>query len=413
MKDTAKTLAGQGVIYALQLTFTVIVARLLGPASQGEFALLRTATYLGEPLLWLGLTSGLPYLVAKDSAKYHDPLLKAAAGYLAVALLVISATLSLLSDHPGRPGALGIVAGHRGTFLLWLASLALLQLLQRTFLAQQRFGDYNTAFILNAAVAFPALLALSLVQGVNVTTAAGASIFANVVALAYAVWAHRAHLDSARRSTVSLLPAVREAYAIGIKGYVSGIAFLVLYRLDFFFVAQFLGNDALGVYAVAVFVVEGMQKVPDWLALMLTPQVAAGRDPDGRLARRYATGALASVATLGILLASVTAWQPGILGLVLGTGYEGVAALLVLLLPRAMMHAVMATHAGYLAGRAYTLYHPLAGLAGLAVLCLVDVVAIPRYELKGAVGGITAAYAVTTAVMWLGYRAQRLRVSAA
>lgn len=407
MREAARTLAGQGVTYGLQLAFVVVVARLLGPAGQGEFALLRTATYLVEPLLWLGLTSGMPYLVAKDSGRYHDPLLKAAAGYLVLAMLGIAIGVRVLSVHAPHNGILGGIMSHQTTFVWWLATLALLQLLQRTFVGQRRFMEYNTAYLLNAAIAFPVLAALGGAKGVSVSAAAQACIVANVIALAYALWAHRAHLDSAWRSTASLLPAVREAYAVGLKAYLSAVAFLILYRLDFFFVAHFLGTRALGVYTIAVVVVEAIQKVPDWLSLMLTPQVAGGRDAEGYLTRRYTAGAVGSVAVLGIAVAALSHWRPGLFGFVFGEGYDGAAVVLLMLLPRAVLHAVMVMHAAYLAGKGYPWHHPFAGMLGVLVLCLVDVFAIPRYELVGAVGGMTAAYAVATAVMAWGYGAQR------
>ena len=55
-------------------------------------------------------------------------------------------------------------------------------------------------------------------------------------------------------------------------------------------------SGALGVYTVAVFVIEAIQKVPDWLGLILAPQVAAGRDADGSITRRYAIAAVLVVA---------------------------------------------------------------------------------------------------------------------
>jgi O-antigen/teichoic acid export membrane protein len=297
-----------------------------------------------------------------------------------------------------------VILENRLLFLCWLATLALLQLIQRTFLGQQRFALYTRVYIINAAAALALLVVLGLRRGVSVPAVARLSIAANALAAACALWTHRNHLNRMRRFTGALLPAVREAYAVGMKGYASGLAFLLLYRLDFFFVAHFLGARALGVYTVAVFVIEAVQKVPDWLGLILTPQIAAIRGDSGTLTRRYATTALAVVASFGLAIAVLARWEGGFFRLALGEGYQGVEAVLLLLIPRAFVHAVMVTYAAYLAGRGYTLYHPLAGLTGVTTLCVVDILAIPHYKLQGAVVGITAAYLVATAVMLLGYR---------
>ena len=398
---------GQGLTYGLQLALIVVAARMLGPAGQGAFAILRTSVFLGEALLWLGLNSSLTYLVARDEAKYHDPLLKVSLGYLVVAVLGVAVITQSLAAHHGRSAAFDVILDNRVIFVLWLTVLALLQLIQKTILGQRRFSVYNRVCIINAAAAFPLLLALGFRWGVSVAVVAQASICGSVIALAYALWAQRGRLFAMRWSTTDLFPVVMEAYGVGLKGYVSTIAFLVLYRLDFFFVASFLGPGALGIYTVAVFVIEAVQKVPDWLGMMLAPQVAAGRDTNGRTTRRYAAGGLAVVGIAAVVLGALGHWERGLFRLALGTGYEGVEAILVLLLPRAALHSVMVTFAGYLAGRGYTLYHPLAGVSGLVILCAVDLLTVPHYGLQGAVMGITVAYLVATAVILLGYRAQR------
>ena len=407
MRETGKVLAGQALTFSLQLALMLLAARVLGPLGQGEFAILRTAAYLGESFLWLGLASGLTYLVAKDSARYHDPLLKASLGYLALAIVGIAVGLELVPQGSIGRGGLKVILDHRAALVWWLISLALLQSLQRVFLGQHRFALYNRLNIMNGVVVFPLLLALTHARGVSVAAVVEASILANAMTLAYAIWVHRAQLVPLFHSTSPMLPVMREAYAVGLKGYISAIAFLVLYRLDFFFVAYFLGSQLLGVYTVAVFGIETVQKVPDWLGVILAPQVASGRGADGRLVRRYAAAAIGSVGVLGVLIAGCRRWESGWFRFLLGEGYEGVTAALVLLLPKALLHAVMATYAGYLAGRGYTIYHPLAGVAGLATLCAIDLVAIPRYGLPGAVAGITAAYLVATLVMAWGYVQER------
>jgi O-antigen/teichoic acid export membrane protein len=281
------------------------------------------------------------------------------------------------------------------------------------FIGLRRFALYNGVAIVNAATALLALVALMSDASITVADAARVAIAANVAALAGAVWAHRKQLAKVLASAASVPPAAEEAYRVGIKAYISAIAFLVLYRLDFFFVAFFLGSRALGVYSISVFVIEAIQKISDWLGLMLAPQVAAQGDSDGDLSRRYTVLAVGSVVMCSLAVAVFAWWGDGLLSRVLGEGYQGVASLLLMLLPRALLHAIMATKAAYLAGSGYTFYHPAAGLAGVGVLCLVDIAVIPRYQLLGAVGGITAAYVVATAVMWIGCRSTQRRAIAA
>ena len=44
----------------------------------------------------------------------------------------------------------------------------------------------------------------------------------------------------------------------------------------------------LGIYTVAVFVIEAIQKIPDWMGLVLLPKVTSGQDINGELTHKYA-----------------------------------------------------------------------------------------------------------------------------
>jgi O-antigen/teichoic acid export membrane protein len=184
------------------------------------------------------------------------------------------------------------------------------------------------------------------------------------------------------------------------------VAFLALYRIDFFFVGHFLDSSALGRYAVAVQLIEAVQKGPDWMATTLAPLIAAGRQGGARLTHRIAAASVAAVAVCGVLVVVLKPWEAVILLHTLGDGYAGVSDLLILLLPRAILHAIMITYAAYLAGHGYSLFHPLAGAVGVAVLIGIDMAFVRTHGLSGAIAGITTAYLAATVVMVVGFRNQ-------
>jgi O-antigen/teichoic acid export membrane protein len=413
MREAARALPGQATTYAIQFILLILVARMLGPSDQGQYSLLRAAVYLSEVFLWLGLNTGLTYLVARDPARYQGPLIQASILYLGFALMVAAVLLLVVRPHTSPGGVMEVLVARPMLFLGWLATLALLGVIQRTFLGLREFGLYNQTFIISAAASLVVVTTLAIMGRVTVGAVARASVAGNLAGLIFGVWIHRSRLAKLGpfRWDRALLPVLGEAYTVGLKGYASSIAFFALYRLDFFFVGHFLGNRSLGLYAVAVQVVEAIQKIPDWLATVVAPQIAAGRPGGAQLTRRLAATSVGAVVAFGLVALLLQPWEAAYLPYVLGAEYVGVGGLVVLLVPRAVLHAIMVSYAGYLAGRGYTLFHPLAGLAGVVVLCGMDVLFIPTHGVSGALAGITAAYVAATVVMVIGFR-NEMRVGA-
>jgi O-antigen/teichoic acid export membrane protein len=399
----SKVLAGQALTYVAQAVSVFLIASLLGPAGQGDYAILRTAVYLGETFMWFGLNTGLGYLIASNPERYHHPLLKVSLFYLGAVAVVLPAATALVGALP-HPRSFDPILAHSTPFATWLVTLALLQVLLRVFVAQRRFDLYNGINLLNCLALFPALIVAARFFGLTPTSVAFASASANAIAVAAAMWQHRDALSSAARKPLPGLLVMREAYAVGIKAYLSTIAFLALYRVDFFFVAHFLGKEVLGVYTVGVFAIEAIQKVPEWLGLMLTPFVAADPAAAGPRTRRYVWLALGVVAIVALPIVASTGLHVAFVHSLLGDAYAGVGHVVLLLLPKTALHAVMVIYAAYLAGRGYTRYHPLAGATALIVLIALDLILIPRMGVPGAVAGITVAYIAATVVVFVGYR---------
>lgn len=398
MKGVAKVVLFQGLTYGLQVVFMLLAARWLGPAGQGRYALYRTGVYLTEAFMWFGLTAGIPYFIAKDFSKYHNPIMSTCLAYIALLVVSASATVRLSAALLGIDTRAGIL------LVVWVSTLALSQLFMKVFLGQKRFDVYNYGNLFGVFVLFIAFWAYKSVRPVHLEEVILSNIWSNFGILAFAVVAHRNHLVHVRPFTSVQGAMVKELYSVGLLGYLSSLAFLALYRTDFFFVGYFLSSRALGIYAVSVLIVEAFQKVPDWLGMILSPKVASGLTEGREITRRYAMGSLAFILLIAAAVGILTILKIDLVALILGDQYSDAQRTVLWLMPRAILHSVMVIYAGNLAGRGYSMYHPASGIGATVVLVIVDLLLVPTWGVRGAVVGITLAYACATALMGAGYR---------
>jgi O-antigen/teichoic acid export membrane protein len=396
----------QTVGFLFQVGSLVLVGRMLGASMQGQFAVIRAAVYLAEAVLWLGVSSSTTYFVARDRSRYLTPLLTIAVVHLAVAIAGIVLLISLLPSELAH--SVRAVRAELMPFAVWLTCFALMQTAQRILLGLRRFLLYGVVGIVAGAVTCSVTLVMTELVGARSLAAATTPyIIGCAVATFTAVVCERSFT---RRWSVPSRDVLRESYEVGIKGYTSSVAFIGLYRVDLLLMTRYIDPRLVGLYAMASAAAEAVQKVPDWLASVLSPIVASGRDPEGQVTRVRLLQALAATALLiaGVEAARLGGMSP--LTTVFGADYNGTDGLFLLLAPKVLLHASMVIFAGYLAGRGYPLLHPAAGIAALATLVAVDLQLIPRWGLQGAVTGITLAYAVANVVMFVGYRSERRKL---
>jgi O-antigen/teichoic acid export membrane protein len=401
MREAIRVIAFQWINFGLQVLFMLLAARMLGPAGQGGYALVRTSVYLTETLMWLGLNSGLTYFVAVNFERYHHPLIKTCLFYLAFIVSLGTPILLIVLPHFNVAASLVLLG------VSWVMTLGMLQLFLKVFIGQRRYDLFNYINLLTSALTLILFATYQALSPISVLGVILCNIVGNFAGILCAVGAHWKHLRRLISGSNIDLTAIKEFYRIGLKGYISSVAFIVLYRVDFFLVGYFLGARTLGLYTVAVFVIEAIQKVPDWLGMILGPKVSAGMDQSGIVTRKYVVASTASVVGVAVLLSLLHGLRINYIQFLLGGKYDGVEPIILWLMPKAILHAIMVIYGGNLSGKGYTLYHPLAGAGSLLTLFIVDLLLIPSYGLWGAIAGITIAYCVATVVMVQGTARQR------
>ena len=395
--------AGQGCAFALQLCGVVYIARSLGPGLQGEFATIRSAVFVGEALIWLGLNSGVSFLTAKDPARYLHNLFRISIWHLILGcggVLVIG----LAFDHYNSSTlwAFGLLSSHLLVVVCWLFCQGILQLSVRILLATRLYFWANVVSSSSAGLGLllvllvPGKLSLEMTLLTQIIATFSAALF-GVILIArkhgqIEMFTCRAWLDWAT------------GLRAGANGLASTIAFMGLYRIDLFLVVTFCDKKTSGIYAVASFTVEALQRASDWFAAVLTPMVASGLTNGHKEAFRNSGLGMGIVLGAGLIGCSFVMAGYDPFRASMGVEFSGVSRLVWLLIPKACLHCIMVSYAAVLAGRGYTFYHPASGVGAMVVLLLLGLILGPAYGPLGVIASLTVAYLVSAVIMILGTR---------
>jgi O-antigen/teichoic acid export membrane protein len=364
--DVFLTLGGKVSSLFFGLGIVVLVARELGPAGQGLFAVAFSLTLVLIHLGGIGLTSANPYFAAREAGQrpgiVTNSLWLAAA--LGIVLVAVGAGVKLVAP--------GLVEGLSWTALTVAlvgvpGALAAL-FLQGILLGEGRIVAYNAVDVGQFALTLAALAIGFWAYDFHVTGAlAVVSASRLCAALAYLALLLR---HSPRLAADPAL--ARRMLAYGLRAYLAVLASFLVIRIDLLLVNAYLGAHEAGLYSVTATIADGLFVLPMVVGLNLFPRVARG-DPTESTAAVFR-----SVAVLyGLLcLATIPLSGPGI-RLVFGHAFDGSVSLYYWLLPGIYCVGLLTILAHHFAGRGYPLEAAVVWLVGLAVNIAINLVFLP------------------------------------
>jgi O-antigen/teichoic acid export membrane protein len=391
-RNTIETILFRGITTPTALLFVIVQSRLLEPTGRGEFVVVVLgATIVSRLLGQLG--------IAVTSLRRHSPLEESALTRrclgLGVALSLIAApamaAITVASGQVGWKlaaiGAAGIVPN-----VLW-------QTVSGVLLGQGEIRVWNILQLLQPLLSLAALVLLCWVLDTGVAGALAGWAFAHVVAAAFALAVIRRLwwppslprlIDEASRAIVRL------AVVMGAVQVVN----LISYRAELFILGREDGNDAVGVYSIALQAVESMWLVPAALATAVTAPAVAAPD-DGDAAALIRRSSLRAFVLAGVVAAVVGALAPFVIPAVFGDEFKGAVRPLELLLPGVAIYAPVTVLVVYLSVRRG---RPWTSLAVAVVAMLVTIAAavllIPRYGASGAAVASSIGYGAGAALAW-------------
>ena len=273
--DTSITAVSRMLQLAIGVGTSVLIARALGPAGRGIYALAillpTVLTCFGN----FGVGQAAVFHVNKNT-------------YSAKEVLANTVSLSLLLGVAGFLAGLVILLafgdlvfpGVRKTYLflaLFLLPLnLLLNFVNHLLLGLQRIKEYNFVSVLRSLVFLALLFILLFVLSFGVKAAITASILSYVVAATVLLYLAKGIIGFVRLRFNGTY--VKDAFRFGSKVYLGNLAGLLHYRVDMFLVNIFLNPMAVGLYSIAVVLAEKVWIVSQSAGKVLFPKVCAETD---------------------------------------------------------------------------------------------------------------------------------------
>jgi O-antigen/teichoic acid export membrane protein len=370
-------------LVALSFTFVagVITARLLGPSSRGHLAVMIAIPSLIAALSLLGADNANLYFAGRSREAHATVIRFAAVHALMAGLAAIVVTLVAAVWEPARLGL---------NMSLFVAAAALAPILVFGMLIGAAEAGRRRAPVVAGITALASgawlvgagVVAVIGLGGVEPLFAAfaGAQLMLVVVLLATS-WP-----ISWRADAVSGGAYLR--YALGTN--ISGVALLVLLRLDVPLIQALAGPRQVGLYAVALPMAESLLLLSTVIGVVLLPDSAAGR-VDHR--RAVTIAQLATIAS-GLVALALAIAAPWIIETVFGDPYAGAVPLLWALLPGLVFLTAGRTLQTHLvAHRAFRV--PATGALVALTLCVtLELILIPPLGAMGAALASSVSYAI-------------------
>ncbi len=429
IKNSVGTLVRQLGAGVLQLLTVIVIARVLGPEGNGQFAIALLLPTMLYRFLEMGLPTANAHFIGSGKVSVRTAFNTSLQWStflipLGLTLGALSIWLAASQWFPGVP-----------PFALWLALSVYPALLLQTFLASifqglQDFKAYNLVLLLQPAITL--LLSLVLVaMGEGTTTGLIASYLVGVViTLVVSYGTLRRHFDghsggqsgnhsdgassAARVARTSFKESFKESVRTGsfrvgsaraavkeysqnilryaLKSHISIALAFFNYRVDVYLL-NLLGNTAdTGVYVIATQMVEKLWLLSGAVSIVMLPLISQLASEEDR--RKRITPLLCLwVSVLTGLAAVVTGlFAVPIVGILFGSSYALAAVIIQILLPGIVAWSGARVLAQDITARGKPELNIYMNGGVLLVNVIGNLLLIPRYGSQGAAIATTLAY---------------------
>lgn len=393
VRDSASVLATQLTVTAISVVTSMITARVLGPHDRGLFQLLTLLPTTLSNFVKFGVPQANVYFMRRKNASASD----VASNSIWFAL-VLGGGLALVC-YVWRDALLSKFLKEAPAVTIPV-SLALLPfVLVQTFFsgvlqAQQRFREYNVQQVLPNLLA---LLGMPIALIWFHTGLVGAIVTQTVIVAIVTIWLG-VRVNRTARIRFALNPQLaREMVGFGGKSYVQTLASTLHFRIDQYMIAAFLDPTQVGLYAIAVNLVNLMLKVPDATGTVLYPRLAGAGSKDA-----HAQTSAVCRHTLFIMVVGAVCYLlfgPFLIRLLYGEAYTGAIRPMLLMLPGIVLLSLYLLLTRNFTGRNRQQVNIVAACVALSVNVGLNWTLIPRLGIEGAAISTTVSYGIAALIL--------------
>lgn len=399
-KNIAITFSSQILIFALGFIASIILARVLGPAGKGIYALIILIPAVMLQLGSLGIEAANVYFTGSKQYEIKDIISNSliSAILLGLILTLLFCGVSYLNIFQNF-----LNSNQIDPILLWLVVLTvpfslMFGFLNSIILGKEEIVKYNKINIFHNILRLIAIIILLVIlkQGIfgavisHVLAVMGGTLF--VILLIRKIG--KITLCYNRR-------LFKDSTVYGLKAYFGNIIQFFNYRLDMFLVAIFLNPAAVGFYSIAVGVAETFWMLPGAIAAVLFPRISSLNSvAANNLTPGIARHTFFIIFVFSLILALLA--KP-LIKILFGSAFLPSVMPLLILLPGIVALGGAKTLTADLAGRGKPQFGTYASFVSLAVNIPLNLYLIPRWGISGAAFSSSVAYILSTLMVIIAF----------
>lgn len=390
------TFLTQVLIFICGFATSIILARVLGPADRGIYALIMLILSILELIGTLGMEIGNVYFSANRRYELSDVISNSLVSSIVLGLIVILLYwgVSTTNTYQDFLTAKNILPLYLWVAVFTMPIILLLSFFKNILLGREEFLKVNVVNILQSILRLGLIVVLLMILAQGIFGAVLAYLITMIcVALFVALF-----VTKVCKINFSInFKLLKESYFYGARGYIGNVAQFLNYRLDMFFVAHLLDVTAVGHYTIAVGMAERLWMIPNSIGTVLFPRVSAIQDVQAnQLTPKISRHTLFIVLILSIV--SLVLARP-LIQLLFGATFLPSAKPLMILLPGIVVLSFAKVLTSDLAGRGRPEFGTLAAFVSLAVNIPMNLLLIPRWGISGAAFASSTAYCLATIVV--------------
>lgn len=383
------TLFRQVISIIFGLITTIIIARVLGTENQGIYAFITLIPVAAQTLLSLGIPLSTVYYIGKkkhqlESIKFTNLISGFVTGFIAFVLSILFLYYFPSSNWEKIPLSLIFLVVFSVVFI------SINKNLLSIFQGEENFDVYNFVTVLNQILLFLFISIFLLFFNLGIDGAFYAFTITHTIIFSILIY----HLLKGNKIKLSLdTQYLIQSLEFGLKGHISNIVAFFNYRIDIFIIAIYLDASSVGIYSIAVFLVERIWIVSTAVSTVIYARLSQLRESKERKILTAKIGRIVLFVSTGLGIALALA-SFLLIPILFGHEYIEVVIPLIILIPGILLGSISRIFSNYFTASGNPEINSYVSIVVLTINVILNFVLIPIIGIIGAAWATTISYSI-------------------
>ena len=393
LKNSFITLVRQFTSIVIGTFLIIIIARMLGPELQGEYALITNFPAILMMFVNLGFNISTVYYVSRQEIEPGESFFNNL--IIGVILSLIGVIAGFITIYFFGDVLFKDVDDHSYVYFILIALpfMLLNTFFQTIFQGIQDFKVFNTILVITQITNLLLVLVLIVLFDFGLFGALTAFISGHVLTLLFILIFSAKRFKLSRENLKLNVPYLRKSFHYGFKSYMSNLVTFLNYRINIYLLGFFVGNGAVGLYFTALTLGEKLSVFTQSISSVLLPRIASmGTEEE----RNHLTSIVSRFTMIFMLVfAVVIFFIIDYLAPVLGNQYKETPFYLKILLPGISLLAVEKILSNDIAARGKPEINMYVSIFNVIFSTILNIILIPAYGAMGAALATSVSYSLS------------------